>query len=197
MKQLFPVILLLIFSCNNNHSQTSAVSPLINNIDTSASFFPVTSFIKGQILQFDSIQITPLHIIIIKEKADSNWLKTEQLKSLLNVFIIPEIKEKNLIRYFKETKFNDQTINAITFTYDPVAALPDSIGLRTWNVYIDPKNGSVTKIYIVKDTKENNQVITQQLTWETNKLAQITNILNKPDGSSEILKQEKFIWNLN
>ncbi len=41
-----------------------------------------------------------------------------------------------------------------------------SINLSSWNVYINPISGKVTKIYIVKNIKENNQSITQQLTWE-------------------------------
>jgi hypothetical protein len=201
MRQFFAgLFILFISSCNNNGNHNLAepvVSTQPDSTEKNTTFFPVTSFIKGQMLQFDSMPVTPLRILTIKEKTDSDWLKREQLKPLLQAFIEPEIKDTNLNKFFKETKFNDQTINAITFTYDPITQLPDSIDLRTWNVYINPQTGNVIKIYLVKNIKENNQSITQQLTWETNKSAEITDILNKPDGSSEILSQEKFIWNFS
>jgi len=175
----------------------TAEQPIQNIDNTVISFFPVTSFLKGQMRQFDSITISPLHITTIDQKADSEWLKREQLKSLLQPFLTPEIAETNLIKYFKESKFNDQTLNAITFTYDPITTLPDSIHILTWNVYVNPLKGNVTKVYMVKHIIENGQNIIQQLTWQTDQYAEITDLLDKPDGNVEILKQEKFVWNFN
>jgi hypothetical protein len=192
---LFAALLLCLFSCHNKSDIVPSTVPAAAPARTDTSFFPVTAFLKGQMLQFDSMPVTPLHIITIRDKSDSQWIKREQLKSFLTAFLEPEITETNLTKYFTETKFNDQTINAITLTYDPIGPLPDSMSLKSWNVYIDPKTGNVTGIFIVKRTTANNQSITQQLTWESNTSAQIVNILNKPDGSGEILSQEKFIWN--
>ena len=181
-------------------SEKKTVEQPTQNSDTTntvTSFFPVTAFLKGQMRQFDSLTVNPLHIITIHEKVDSEWLKREQFKSLLQPFLTPEIAETNLTKYFKESKFNDQTLNAITFTYDPITTLPDSINVLTWNVYVNPIKGNVTKIYMVKHIIENGQNIIQQLTWQTDQYAEITNLLNKPDGNTEILKQEKFIWNFS
>jgi len=192
------LIALLLLSCHNNNSNQAAVpSNQTDSLRTDTAFFPVTSFIKGQMLEFDSMPVTPLHLTIINEKTDSEWVKREQLKSRLADFLKPEIDEKNLFPYFKETKFNDQTINAVTFSYDPIGGLPDTLTLRSWDVYVNPTTGTVTRIYIVKEIKNNNQDITQQLTWETGKSATLINIINKPDGSSEILRQEKYTWNFN
>ncbi len=200
MKKLFLAVIVVIFSWGCNNKKINKESPRAANIDTvkiKISFFPVTAFLKGQMLQFDSLAITPLHTITIKEKTDSEWLKREQLKTLLQPFLSSEINDSNLIQYFEEAKFNDQSLNAITFTYSPIKILPDSINLRNWNVYVDPKIGKVTNIYIVRKVKINNQSITQQLIWQSGKYAQITSILDKPDGNSELLKTEKFIWNFD
>lgn len=161
------------------------------------SFFPVTSFIKGQLLTLDSLLVTPLHTITTGSRTDSIWIKKNQLASLLNTFLSPEIKETNLTSYFKETSFKDQTINAITFTYDPFIALPDSISLRHWDIYIDPESGKISKIYLVKQVKEKGVITTQQLTWKTDKWASINTLLNKPGANDTLLKTEKFIWNFN
>lgn len=200
MKSIFFVAMLgiAIIGCNSssNKALPAATQVEIEEVKKD-SFFPVTSFIKGQLLLLDSLQVTPLHTITINNKVDSIWIKKAGLPSLLSSFILPVIKETNLTNYFKETSFKDQTLNAITFTYDPIKALPDSIPLRHWDVYIDPETGKVTKVYMVKQFKEKEKIITQQLTWKTDKWAMIVTLTNKLDGSTLVLKKDKFIWDFN
>ena len=61
-------------------------------------------------------------------------------------------------------------------------------------MYITPETGQVRKVYMVKQIKVNDSTYTQQLTWETDKSARITTLLNMPDGASGIIKDEKLIW---
>ena len=182
---------LIIFTgCSNNNEQF-----IVTETDsTQVLFFPVTSFLKGQMLQFDSLQLTPLYIVTQQKKVDSNWVKKENMQAILKDFISTEINSSNLLKYFTASKFNDQSTAAITFTYTPKKTLPDSIPLRQWNVYITPETGQVRKVYMVKQIKVNDSTYTQQLTWETDKSARITTLLNMPDGTSDIIKDEKLIW---
>ncbi len=190
-------ILLYGLSCTNK--KTIEQFPLRTDTATNIkiSFFPVTSFFKGQLLQFDSLLVTPLHTITISNKTDSEWIKREQLKKLLLPFLFPEINDSNLTKYFKEIKFNDQTLNAITFIYQPITTLPDSINLLTWNVYVNPQTGRISKIFLIKHLNENNHEIIQQLTWKTDKYAEIINLFKNSNGKTELLKREKFIWNFD
>ena len=194
MKKSFIVAISLAFiiSCNNHNKENPEVNDVKEN--KSDSFFPVTSFIKGQIIILDSLPVTPLQITIINNKSDSVWIKKSDIKPLLIPFLTPEITATNLTNYFKETVFNDQTLNAITFTYDAKKSLPDSILIKHWDVYVNPETGSVDKVYIVKKLTENNQIITQQLTWQNNKSAKIVTILINPDGSSKLIKEVVFLW---
>ena len=182
---------LIIFAgCSNNNEQF-----IVTETDsTQVLFFPVTSFLKGQMLQFDSLQLTPLYIVTQQKKVDSNWVKKENMQAILKDFISTEINSSNLLKYFTASKFNDQSTAAITFTYTPKKTLPDSIPLRHWDVYITPETGQVRKVYMVKQIKVNDSTYTQQLTWETNKSARITTLQNMPDGTSGIIKDEKLIW---
>lgn len=192
------LIALLIYSlnsCSNNNTAPISISEISEH--KTDSFFPVTSFIKGQIITLDSLPITPLKITTIKGKTDSVWLPKNELAKLFQPFVSPIINETNFTTYFKEAKFNDQTLNAVTFTYEPLNTLPDSIALRHWDVYIHPETGKVIKVYIVKELKENSQRYTQQLTWQTDKTAKISTILNKQDGSSELIKEEIIIWDFS
>ena len=201
MKILFFIAALFfcLVSCNNDKASNSNIlpEPKAAEVAKSDSFFPVTSFIKGQMRLLDSIPVTPLHTITINNKIDSQWIKQTALKSLLAPFLSPEIRETNMVNYFKETSFKDQTLNAITFTYDPVKSLPDSITLRHWDVYIDPETGTVTKVYLVKHQAEKLGMVTLQLTWKTNKYAMIVTLQDQPDGTTKLIKEDKFIWNFN
>ena len=203
MKKIFfsVIIVVVLKGCTSHNTATTSVPPqqdsTVANEIKKDSFFPVTSFIKGQMILLDSLPVTPLHTVTINHKTDSVWLKKAELIPLLADFISPEIKETNLISYFKETSFNDLTLNSVTMTYDPVTVLPDSLSLRHWDIYINPESGNVVKVYIVKQFKKKEGVVIQQLTWKTNKWALITTLLNKPNDSTQLLKEEKFIWNFN
>lgn len=191
-KYILPAICLLVLnSCSNITNKTNTPE----DKTTAASFFPVTSFIKGQIIVLDSLPVTPLQITTVNGKADSVWITKNDLKKLVQPFLTPVIDETSLADFFTETKFKDETLNAITFTYDPSKVIPDSIPLRHWDVYINPETGNVEKVYIVKNIQEQGKVFTQQLTWQTNKLVKITTILNKKDGNQELLKEVVFVWN--
>lgn len=204
MKHLFLCIVTagLLISCASKSTQntetTDTSTQQEEQVDSaSIKFFPVTSFIKGQFIELDSLPVTILKIATSNNKVDSSWLKKEEVKPQLMAFVKEEINETNLLPYFKQSKFNDQTVDAITFTHDPIGKLPDSISLRHWDVYVQPQTGTIRKVYIVKQIKKNGNNYTKQLTWQTGKWAKLVEILNKPDGSSEVVNDTKFVWDFN
>lgn len=160
------------------------------------SFFPVTQYIRGQLLEIDSLPVTPLKIVSLHGKDDSVWLKKKDIRIFSEPFLHPEIDSVNLKNLYTETSFLDQTINAFTFSYDPKGALPDSIGLKKWIVYIDPETDKIIRIYMVKESKENDINQTWQLTWTSGKWCKITLIKELPGKEPEV-KEEKMIWDFN
>ena len=192
---ILAIAVFVLYSCSDNTQQISDSSNIAAK--DSVSFFPVTSFIKGQILTLDSLPVTPLQLTTVKGRTDSIWVQKKDLRELLKPFLTPVIDEKSLIPYYKESRFTDQTINMVTFTYDPKNVLPDSLTILHWDVYINPETGNVTKVYIVKKLAQNNQLLTQQLTWQTNKQAKIVTILNKPDGRMELLHEVLLTWDFS
>ena len=98
---------------------------------------------------------------------------------------------------FKETKFNDQSTEAVTFMYDPKTTLPDSFALRRWDVYFDPNRNIIRRIYMVKQVKENNIPAMQQFTWQTDKWAKIVTINNDKNAAGPVINEIKWIWDLN
>ena len=106
---LFTAVILLISACNNPEPEKS----IADNSTTPAekvSFFPVTSYIKGQIFEINERKLTPIKYTIINNHTDSFFVKFEQLDSLLTEFLHPVIDSTSLTPFFTETRFNDQTI---------------------------------------------------------------------------------------
>ncbi len=188
---VYSLVAFFLYACNNKSKQAEQAA---NIIDSAVAFFPVTSFLKGQLIALDSLPITVLRIVTIKGKSDSFWIKKENVPPLLKDFFTQEINTTNLTALFKESKFNDEGVDAITYTYEPKAALPDSIQLKHWDVYVKLQTGKVKRVYMVKQVKQGAEIFTLQLTWVTDKWAKIVTILNKPAGESELIKEEQFVW---
>lgn len=154
-------------------------------------FFPVTSFIKGEVYEIKKSGINPLKYTTQNNHTDSVWVKIEDLDSAISEFIHPVIDSANLTGLFTEKSFLDQSINAITLTYEAKAALPDTMKLRLWDVYIDPESQKVKRIYLVKEMNDGQTI---QLTWLSNQWCKITSILTGKDGKSKVEKETKIIW---
>lgn len=194
MKNLFTILIFAIAfaSCNNSDNPESAElkKPAIEK----SKFFPVTGFLKGAIFTIKKNEGPFKKYITINEKTDSVYLNPSDLDEVLREFLTPEIDTANLATLFTEKSFIDQTINAVTLTYEPVASLPDSMKLVRWDVYIDPDNGSVRRIYLVKEISKNK---TLQLTWVVDEWCKIITIITDDKGISNIEKEEKIIWDPN
>lgn len=166
----------------------SPAPPQTSISDTVSNFFPVTSYIKGEIYAIKTGSITPLRTVTVGNKTDTSWIKMNELDSAFSAFLTPVIDTANLKAIFSEKKFLDLTLNAFTFTYDPINERADSFAFKHWDVYVDPETGSVKRVYLVK--KESNE-IELQLTWQSGKWCKIITIKNMA-GKTTIEKEEKI-----
>lgn len=192
-KKFFSIIFLIVFLCYGCTQNNSVPPPVISTDSTEQqTFFPVTEYIRGQLHELDSMPITPLKIISHNGKSDSMWMKKEDIKTFAQPFLQPVIDSANLKSLFSVKSFLDQTINAFTFSYDPITILPDTLQLKRWDVYIEPKKNVITRIYLVKEFKKDGALQTQQLTWKSNKWCKITTITEQsgkqPDVTEELMK---------
>lgn len=177
------------YSCTN-----SGKSDEINTLKDTAvakNFFPVTDCLKGEIYNIKSSGVNPVRYTTINGVTDSAWVKLEQLDSSVSEFLSPQIDSANLVTLFKEKSFLDQSLNAVTFTYDPAGPLPDSMKLRHWDVYVDPKSNKVKRIYLVKQLDKNTML---QLTWVNEQWCKTTTIITDTSGAMKVVKEEKLIW---
>lgn len=155
------------------------------------SFFPVTSYIRGQVYEIRTTGINPLRYITINNHTDSSWLKIEELEEAVKEFLDPVIDSTNLAGLFTEKNFLDQTIAAYTFTYEPTGKLPDTMKLKRWDVHIDAETDKVKRIYMVKEISPSK---TLQLTWQGGKYCKIVSIITDSKGASSVEREEKITW---
>lgn len=163
--------------------------------DTTAAkpqrFFPVTSFLMGDLAAIKQKGVNPVRITTVGQKIDSAWLTLEQLPAELSAFLQPRIDSSNLTGFYKETSFHDQTINTFTFTYEPKGPLPDSLNLQRWDVYIDADNQTVKKVYMVKQVTTGGSPKTLQLTWEAGRRCKMVTL--NPENST-VEKEVTILW---
>jgi hypothetical protein len=186
---------ILLFACSGNEKQVSVKKEVV--AQPPQKFFPVTDFLLGDIKGISTKGVNPLKITVVNGRKDSVWLKQEEIGTVMKEFTSPVIDSTNLINLFRETKFQDRTLNTFTFTYEPSGKLPDAMSLTHWDVYIDPETGYVKKVYLVKRKKENNQDKTLQLTWQTGKWCKTTTISTAADGKSAVEKEETILWDFS
>jgi len=178
-----------LYSCNNSGKSSEKVAG--NDTTASQSFLPVTAYLQGEIFNIKNSGVNPLKYTTVNDKTDSVWVKIEQLDSTLSEFLQPEIDSANLTALFNEKSFMDQSLNAVTFTYDPSGHLPDSMKLKHWDVYIDPKTSKVKRVYLVKQIDKNKML---QLTWVNGQWCKTTTITTDEKGVMKVEKEEKLIW---
>jgi hypothetical protein len=154
-------------------------------------FFPVTEYLEGEIYNIKQSGVNPLKYTTVNDHTDSIWVKIENLDSVVAEFLHPKIDSTNLVTLFSGKSFLDQSLGAVTFTYDPAKALPDSMKLKHWDVYVDPKTSKVRRIYMVK---EPDKTKTLQLTWVNGQWCKITTIRTDANGLMKVEKEEKIIW---
>ena len=183
-----------LISCTEEKSQH--LQRAIKDSTESQIFFPVTEYINGQLSEVESLPVTPLKIVTQNGRSDSTWMKKENIREFAKPFLYPEIDTANFKDLFVQKSFLDQTINAFTFSYDPIDKLPDTLQLRRWDVYIDPKKNTIKRIYLIKEI--NNKGILQilQLTWKSNQWCKIT-YLTEQAGKPPQIKEELMKWDFN
>jgi hypothetical protein len=189
--------IIVLTSCNNKNKQAATAEKTSTaeiKKDSAEAFFPVTNYLRGEIAQIKMIGITPIKKHIKNDvTVDSSWLKPEDYQKEFADFLTPVIDTANLMQWYSQNKFLDQSVNAYTFTYDPLKALPDSMQLQHWDVYVDPKSQNVKRVFIRKKISADEE---QQLTWQSGKWCKMVTIKNTGNNVA-ITNEVKIEWSFD
>lgn len=184
--------LLMFFSCVNHDDKKNHVKNESKEGQDKQVFFPVTNYIRGQMIDIKSAGLTPIKYTTLANKQDSVWIKSEDFEKEFSYFLKPEIDSVNMVSFFSEKTFMDQTLNMVTLTYDPISILPDSIQWRHWDIYIDPATNVIQRIYLIKQISPDKKA---QLTWLSDKQCKIVVLHEDETGVSKIETQTEIKWN--
>ena len=182
--------ILIISACNSNKkapdTSNNINSPQIIIGDTISNFFPVTSYLKGELYGIKNGGITPIKKTIVDNKLDSVFIKEVDFETVFASFLSPVIDTANLKNSFVEKRFLDQTLHAFTFTYDPIDSKQNSFAFQHWDVYVVPETNKVKRIYLTKKIDNETELL---LTWQSGKWCKIITVQN-----GKLIKEEKISW---
>lgn len=182
-------MLFLFVSCNSIDKQGKTFSE--NKI--TLSVFPVTEFLKGQLKEVEKSPITPLRTTVLNGHVDSVWTSRDSIRSFAAPFLTPIIDSANLSAYFNGESFLDQTIHSITLSYEANEKLPADIPLKRIDIYVDPTENTITKVYLLKEINVGSMNTKVQLTWKTNEWCSIVTITQNND-EKPVINEEKMKW---
>lgn len=187
--KLLPLIFLL--SCGAKKEKEATNNQLVSSAAATrdvGSFFPVTDYLSGQIMLIKKGSINPIFYTKTGERTDSCWIRMEEIDSVLQDFMQPRIDSLQLAPYFKESKFEDASLQLITLSYDAGSNLPKEVPWSHWDIYIDPETGEVKRIYMVKYLPENRM---QQLHFNAGECWKITNMIT--GKSTQVVNEKKLL----
>ena len=174
---------------NSNNKKITPPAEEKNSI----SVIPVTAFLKGQLKEIENGPFTPVKITFESGKVDSVWVTRDSVRTFAAPFLTPEIDSASLSSYFEGTSFFDQSVNAITLTYEANSKIPEGISLKHMDIYIHPVLHEITRVYMVKEMTVMNGFQTLQLTWNPGKnCSKLT--ITQEKGKEPMVKEESMIW---
>lgn len=183
---VFYVFSLFLCSCKNNNDNT----PTTYNND-SINFFQVKQFIQSQI---NEVNHTPYYIYkieIINGKQDSSAINNVEFNQLSSTFLTPDINEKKLKHYYKESTFEDESTKSFTINY---STLNKELELQSVDIILGEDAKTLKRILARKFINYKDSSAIEQLSWKPGERFMINRSVQLPDNK-EIQRQIIVVWN--
>ncbi|MBA4167276.1 MAG: hypothetical protein H0X41_07020 [Chitinophagaceae bacterium] len=171
-----------LFACGEKKPVTA--SPVIvtkkDSTATPKSYFPVVSFIKGEIAYVDSLPVG------IKKYTGDNkkkyvYINPDEFHRLAAEFIPHEISDSFFLKHYRETSFLDRSSNSATFYY-----VPENETLPVRRVDVLTMKGDVydqvKSIYLQKNYRSGDTAFIKKLYWRPHNSFQIITEATKDSG---------------
>ena len=203
MKKLLAILLMVAALACGNDPETDSNPTLAADTSVAASqqtdslfdgnFYPFPQYIMGQLEYVDTM---PLAVAMIKtvngKTVDSGYVD----KKLFREAVLPFLQEDpNLAEWkngFKESSFEDLSLNAITFT---ISATQPNSSLRQADVLLNPLTKKVKTVNIRKIRNNGDSSIFQNLLWTHNYRSQLVEDITLKNGTHQQMITQ-FIWDI-
>jgi hypothetical protein len=163
--------------------------------ENNSEFFPVSSFIKGQVADVDN-SIYPIYKIeTIDGKTDSGYIAKEEFRKYAKDFIdMPDITQKKWKGDYLESKLYDEDLNSVVLSYN-LKDETEKAEIRKQEVIIEPnqeEGDKVRTIIIDKFLEKKNEAERKHMLWQVDKRFQIVTISN--NNNKETVHTVKIFW---
>jgi len=159
-------------------------------------FFPVLSFLQGQVADID----TSLHriyklVYVDSLRIDTVYIHRENFREEAKDFMsIPDLSQSKYQDRYTEEKISDEMMNRVLLIYTPVS--PDKEEIQRQEVLIkpDPAGDKVTNIIIHSVVNTKDSAVQKRLLWKMDQSFQVTTI-KQLAGQPETTSTIKVVWN--
>jgi len=167
------------------------------NANSDGAFFPVVSFIKGQVKDIDTSLYRIIKIETTDNRIDTQYIKREDFKTYAKDFTsLPDISSEKIKDDYTETKTYDDVLKSFILTY--TTDVKDN-EIQKEDVMIDPEpdengNSKVKSIIIDEWPNHGDTIIHKSLLWQTNKRFLVVTKIDAP-GAPEKITRLEVVWN--
>jgi hypothetical protein len=189
MKLFYPTLLIItVFTaCKNNGATTVTAKDSASN----EAYYPISDYIRSQIAYIDT---TPLaiekQVFENGKRIDSTVIDRPTFKQMAEEFAQPDLNLHSIKPLYRESMYNDLSMNSLTFTYDTND--PDQ-ELQQITVLLNPDTKRVKNIIFRKIRSKGDTTITMNGLWKNNMNFQINYTLQPKIGAA-VERQVKVIW---
>lgn len=161
-------------------------------------FFPVLSFIKGQVAAMDTSLYSIRKLDFIDStRTDTSFIHREQFRKIANDFLtIPDISSSKYEDRYKEEKLFDETLNRVMINYTPVYPEKEQVQRQEVLIKPDPSGDKVTNIFIETTVNTKDSAVQKKLLWKVDESFQVTTT-RQLAGQSEKTTTYKVVWGEN
>lgn len=181
-------IVLLLSACGNEKAAEADTAD--------GAYFPVVSYLKGQVAFIDSSLYTLIQVNKTGSGADTVYLRPEDFKSVSKPFTsLPDITNGKLKEKYTESRLYDETLDRFIITYTP-KDLDEELEILRQDVVITPNTGDgdkVESIYIERQQSGGDSTVQQKMSWEVAKGFTIRSIIQK-EAAPEKLQNTEVLW---
>lgn len=164
--------------------------------DDREKFFPVLSFIQGQVADIDTSLYSIRKLVYVDSlRTDTLFIHRENFREEAKDFLsIPDISAAKYRDKYIEDKRFDELMNRVIITYTPLNPEKEEIQRQEVVIKQDPGGDKVTNFIINSVVNTKDSAVLKRLLWKVGESFQVT-IIKQLAGQAETTSTRKVIWN--
>jgi hypothetical protein len=187
---LITFLSITLLSCDQD--KNSSVEQELPSNDSTV-FYPIREYFTNQIKSVDSASSTIKMFTTINGQTDSSTINIPQFNKIAQTFLENDITDKSVKKYYKQSVFQDQTTQSITFNYTTVNS---SLPVQSLDILLDTITQEVKRVFISRIKAVNDSTVVEKLNWKTNS-SLLVNRSVQVSSNKEITQQISVVWGDN